>query len=336
MSSACGRRSAQAGSTGGGRQSASLTLSCPILALVPETPDPQTPRVFIGSSTEGLAVAKALQVLLAHNCEVEIWDQGVFEPGGSTLSSLIGAARRFDAAIFVVSPDDTTASRGLTRSTPRDNVIFELGLFMGTVGPERCFMVYEEKTRPGLPSDLAGVTAATFRMHSSLNVRASVGAATTKVEEAILRNGLLPTALVTRVQAEEAEEVRAARNADAGDDADRAVTPDDAVDELVKRWVNYKPKNEASIRAVVDGLRRMGYELALSEPRTSGAGSRTYLRALRRDGMNAGYMNSTRFSLVGAASLVEDDAEPQPAYIAWAEADSVQTVLEAARQFLRP
>jgi len=36
------------------------------------------PSVFAGSSAEGLKIAKALQVLLDHVCEVTIWSQGVF------------------------------------------------------------------------------------------------------------------------------------------------------------------------------------------------------------------------------------------------------------------
>ena len=36
------------------------------------------PSVFIGSSSEGEQIAKTLQVLLDHSCEVTIWSQGVF------------------------------------------------------------------------------------------------------------------------------------------------------------------------------------------------------------------------------------------------------------------
>ncbi|MDV2981597.1 UNVERIFIED_CONTAM: nucleotide-binding protein [Actinomycetes bacterium ARC8] len=154
--------------------------------------DIERPRVFIGSSSEGLEVARALQVLLDRSCEAEIWSQGLFEPGGFTLSSLIKAANRFDFAILVVSPDDMTTSRGAVKSTTRDNVVFELGLFMGAIGPDRTFMVYDRKTPPDLPTDLAGVTPASFEQHSSGNLMAALGAASTLIERNIREIGRLP------------------------------------------------------------------------------------------------------------------------------------------------
>src|SRR5664279_2263445 len=113
---------------------------------------PLRPAVFIGSSAEGLDAARAIQVLLDRSCEVEIWSQGTFGPGGGTLESLVSAVDRFDFAILIVNPDDTAISRGQQKSVPRDNVIFELGLFMGALGRERTFMVFD-RTRPvNLPS----------------------------------------------------------------------------------------------------------------------------------------------------------------------------------------
>jgi hypothetical protein len=148
------------------------------------------PAVFIGSSVEGLEIARAMQVLLDRSCEAEIWSQGMFGPGGGTLESLVAAVARFDFAILVVSPDDTAVSRGAARSVPRDNVVFELGLFMGALGRERTFMVFDRTRPPDLPSDLAGVTPATYEPHSSGNLDAALGAATTLIDRAIARLGL--------------------------------------------------------------------------------------------------------------------------------------------------
>jgi hypothetical protein len=148
------------------------------------------PAVFIGSSTEGLAIAKALQVLLDRSCEPEIWSQGTFGLGAGTLESLVSALDRFDFAILVVSADDTTITRGNPMNVPRDNVVFELGLFMGGLGRDRTFMVFDRTRPPDLPSDLAGVTAATYEPHGSGNLDAALGAAATQIERAVLRLGL--------------------------------------------------------------------------------------------------------------------------------------------------
>jgi Predicted nucleotide-binding protein containing TIR-like domain len=151
---------------------------------------PLRPAVFIGSSTEGLEAARALQVLLDRTCEAEIWSQGTFGPGSGTLESLVAAADRFDFAILVVNPDDTAISRGEQKSVPRDNVIFELGLFIGALGRERTFMVFDRTRPPNLPSDLAGVTPATFEPHTSGNLDAALGAATTQIQRAVVRLGV--------------------------------------------------------------------------------------------------------------------------------------------------
>jgi hypothetical protein len=148
------------------------------------------PRVFIGSSAEGLPIAETLQVLLDYECEVEIWSQGVFAPGGFTLGSLARAAISYDFAVLVVSPDDTTEMRGRVRSVTRDNVIFELGLFMGALGSQRTYMLFDRYNEPDLPSDLAGVTPITYALHQSGNLRSSLGAAGTQLRETFRRVGI--------------------------------------------------------------------------------------------------------------------------------------------------
>src|SRR5438874_7893646 len=99
------------------------------------------PRIFIGSSTESAAVAHAIQAELDRDAECTVWTQGVFGLSDTPVRSLIEEARRSDYAIFVMTPDDEANVRGEAFSIPRDNVIYELGLFSGAVGPERCFLI---------------------------------------------------------------------------------------------------------------------------------------------------------------------------------------------------
>lgn len=148
------------------------------------------PSVFIGSSSEGLKIAKNLQLLLDHSCEVTIWSQGVFGLSQGTLESLVLALDDFDFAILVLTPDDMVTSREKTDSAPRDNVLFELGLFMGGLGRNRTFILYDRSEDLKLPSDLAGVTPATFEPHSSGNLQSALGAASTQIETCIEELGL--------------------------------------------------------------------------------------------------------------------------------------------------
>src|SRR5439155_16414494 len=71
---------------------------------------------------------------------------------------------------------------------PRDNVLFELGLFMGALGRNRTFVVHSRTTPPMMPSDLAGITPATFEERS--NLEAALGPACTKIRRAIETQGM--------------------------------------------------------------------------------------------------------------------------------------------------
>lgn len=150
------------------------------------------PSVFVGSSSEGLKIAKAVQVLLDQTCEVELWTQGVFGLTQGTLESLLMAVSRFDFSILVLTADDLSVSRGQEKNVARDNVLFELGLFMGALGRDRTFMLFDRSNPPALPSDLAGITATTFEPHSSGNLEAALGAPSTRILNEIEKLGVRP------------------------------------------------------------------------------------------------------------------------------------------------
>ena len=144
------------------------------------------PAVFVGSSSETLRIAQTIQYNLDRFCEVELWTQGVFPLTRGTLESLVAAAPRFDFAIFVLTADDLSVSRGIEAPTLRDNVLFELGLFVGALGRDRTFMVYDRNNPPKLPSDLAGVTGTSYQPHSAAgNLTAALGAPCTEIQTAI-------------------------------------------------------------------------------------------------------------------------------------------------------
>jgi hypothetical protein len=151
---------------------------------------PPRPSVFVGSSGEGLRIAQTVQVLLDPVADVEVWSQGVFGLGQGTLESLVLALGRFDFAVLVLTADDLLLSRGVEAPAVRDNVLFELGLFVGGLGRDRTFMVYDRTNPPHLPTDLAGVTAATYALHASGNLQAALGAACTKIQNVVERSSI--------------------------------------------------------------------------------------------------------------------------------------------------
>src|SRR5262245_40091058 len=120
------------------------------------------PSAFVGSSSEGLEPARAIAYQLREDAEVTLWNEGVFGPGRSYLESLVNALDRFDFAVLVFTPDDLVVSRDVSVLAPRDNIMFELGLFMGRLGRSRTFVVMRGDKGLKLPTDLSGVTVAQF------------------------------------------------------------------------------------------------------------------------------------------------------------------------------
>ncbi|WP_428661964.1 nucleotide-binding protein [Runella sp.] len=121
------------------------------------------PRIFIGSSTEGLDIAYAIQENLEYDSNPTVWTQGIFELSSNALDDLIKALNNFDFGIFVFKPDDLTQIRTDKLNTVRDNVIFELGLFIGKLGKQRVFFVVPQVAQAfHLPTDLLGVTAGKY------------------------------------------------------------------------------------------------------------------------------------------------------------------------------
>lgn len=142
------------------------------------------PKIFIGSSTEGIDVAYAIQTGLTNNFEVEVWKQTQFGLGKVTIEALEKAVLEYQFAVFVFTPDDQLMSRDEKKFVPRDNVIFETGLFIGRLGRDKTFVVMPEGNGLSLPTDLAGLTGAKFNPETK-NKEAALGPACQKIRSAV-------------------------------------------------------------------------------------------------------------------------------------------------------
>lgn len=144
------------------------------------------PRLFVGSSVEGLGVAYAIQENLEYDAEVTIWRQGIFRPSAAILTALMDATGRFDFAAFVFSADDLVLMRDSIAEAVRDNVIFELGLFMGALGQSRCFFVVPRDVPTlRLPTDIIGIVPLSYRSHrEDANLVAGLGTACNQIRRA--------------------------------------------------------------------------------------------------------------------------------------------------------
>jgi hypothetical protein len=159
------------------------------------------PTVFIGSSSEGVEFARAARSLLEADGEVTLWNEGLFRVGATFIETLVNSLPRFDFAVLVLTPDDMVVSREQERFGPRDNVIFELGLFMGRLGRERTFMLVDGNSHVKIPSDLSGVTAAVYRWpRNDGNYKAALGAACDEIRSAIRDLGVAEAKTTSQIK----------------------------------------------------------------------------------------------------------------------------------------
>ena len=124
------------------------------------------PRIFLGSSGKQQKLLQALTRGLEDVARVEPWTTS-FNPGTTTLERLLELTHEVDFAAFVFAQDDWTThsppASPLSESgqaSPRDNVVFEAGLFGGVLGMRRTFILHASGAK--LPSDLLGLTCVRY------------------------------------------------------------------------------------------------------------------------------------------------------------------------------
>jgi CAP12/Pycsar effector protein, TIR domain len=150
------------------------------------------PSLFVGSSKEGVDFARAVRDALATDAEVTVWDEGFFVLSQTFIEGLITGLPRFDFAVLVLTPDDFVVSRAAESFGPRDNLLFELGLFMGGVGRGRTFVLRDTSTNLKMPSDLSGLVTATYEWpRKDGNHRAAVGAACDGIRKIVRDLGVI-------------------------------------------------------------------------------------------------------------------------------------------------
>lgn len=120
------------------------------------------PSVFIASSVEGLRIADAINANLEHDAHCTIWRAGTFKLSSQTVDDLVKKSSAIDFAVFAFTPDDVAAIRKQEEAIARDNVVFEMGLFIGAIGKDRCYIVKPRGVNMHLPSDLLGMNPADY------------------------------------------------------------------------------------------------------------------------------------------------------------------------------
>ena len=150
------------------------------------------PRIFLGSSGKQAKLLQALTRGLEEVAHVDPWTTS-FNPGTTTLDRLVELAHEVDFAAFVFAKDDWTSAAPAAspatdggQDSPRDNVVFEAGLFGGVLGMRRTFILHARGSK--LPSDLLGLTCIRYGEGASAAEMREINA---KLRQAIENEGRL-------------------------------------------------------------------------------------------------------------------------------------------------
>jgi hypothetical protein len=140
------------------------------------------PKIFIGSSKAGIAIAEKVKSNLSTIGDCFIWNEpNVWEPNRSTFENLLRMVSYFDFGVFVATADDLTLTNDKIVIEPRDNVILEMALFCGAMGRDKSFMLVEEGIK--IPSDFYGIYMARFKKNDDASIKTACDEYTNKIEE---------------------------------------------------------------------------------------------------------------------------------------------------------
>jgi predicted nucleotide-binding protein len=148
------------------------------------------PKIFIGSSTDGLKYAKAIKSVIENeeitSYHVDLWVDVFGSDNSTNIEVLEKSIDQYKYSIFVFSPDDTIrmSNNDEEKKIPRDNCIFEYGLFMGKNGrPCTFFIVPTDWKGLRIISDTDGMNR--FPYTDNENKDSAVRTSCDKIMEAI-------------------------------------------------------------------------------------------------------------------------------------------------------
>jgi predicted nucleotide-binding protein len=119
--------------------------------------DSVRPNVFIGSSSTAAGMSsmgKVAQWLDSAGAIPHPWTD-VFPPGTVIFSRLNELRRKAHGAAIILTGDDQVTSDFGVQHVPRGNVLIELGLFVGSLGPKNAIVCISGE--PLIPADLSGL-----------------------------------------------------------------------------------------------------------------------------------------------------------------------------------
>lgn len=145
------------------------------------------PRIFISSSKEHLDLARAVQENLDNDFETIVWEQDTFGLSQYPIEALLNELNKSNYGVFIFAPSDVALIREKEFSVPRDNIVLELGMFIGKLGREKTFFIVPRGVNDlHLPSDLLGLIAGDYeRNRTDRSIIAALGPVCNKIRKSI-------------------------------------------------------------------------------------------------------------------------------------------------------
>jgi CRP/FNR family transcriptional regulator, cyclic AMP receptor protein len=92
--------------------------------------------------------------------------------------------------VAIAQADDIVNTRGSAKPTIRDNVVFELGLFMGRLSRHRTILLHPSTPGLKLPSDLHGLNMASYASGKPEDLTARISTACNDIRKIIRQLGV--------------------------------------------------------------------------------------------------------------------------------------------------
>jgi CRP/FNR family cyclic AMP-dependent transcriptional regulator len=126
-------------------------------------------RLLLISSAAASPIAKVIQKAFEPDgFEIAAWTEGSFRHSRYAVENLEQRLDQTDVAIAIAEPEESGGSAGHAKGAPHDNVIFELGFFMGRLGRHRTFLIEPRGEELKLPAGLAGINVITWKYGDDL------------------------------------------------------------------------------------------------------------------------------------------------------------------------
>ncbi len=142
--------------------------------------------VLIISSAESVAIARTIENAFEHDpFKVVVWTNGAFRASHYSIDSLESALDQSDIAIAIADSGAAPENLATETCSPRDDVIFELGFFMGRLGRHRTFLVEPRGEEVKLPPGFAGINTITYKCSERGNLTHALTPACNRLREII-------------------------------------------------------------------------------------------------------------------------------------------------------